>query len=330
MKLNKKRIFEIIQIGSKDDFASRAFDISIAILIFLNLGATLFSTYEQAAAYTVPINIIEGITSVIFLIEYGFRIWTAECLYPEESKGKARAHFIFSLFGIIDLLAFAPFFLSIFLPFGVFPNGAVAFRVLRVIRIFRLFRINSQYDAFNVIIDVFKDKKNQLFSSVSIILIFMVATSLCVYSVEHDVQPDKFSNAFSGLWWATSTLMTVGYGDIYPVTTLGKALSIVITFLGVGLVAIPTGIISAGFVEHYDRFKWGGMIDDRNQNFLTPTIAPEHPWNGIAVKDIVLPPEMELLNAFRDGKKLDLIPNTKLKAGDELVIYLPNTIEIKQ
>lgn len=324
MKLTKKRIFEIIQIGAKEDIPSRIFDISIAALIFLNLGATLFSTFEQAAGYENLIDIIEGVTSVIFLIEYALRIWTAPLLYPEESKGKATLHFIFSLFGIIDLLAFAPFFLNFF------PIGAVAFRVLRVIRIFRLFRINSQYDAFNVIIDVFKDKKNQLLSSVSIILIFMIATSLCVYSVEHDVQPDKFSNAFSGLWWATSTLMTVGYGDVYPITTLGKALSIVITFLGVGLVAIPTGIISAGFVEHYDRFKWGGMIDDRNQNFLTPTISPEHPWKDMAVKDIILPPEMELLNVFRDGKTIALTPDTKLAVGDEMVIFLKNTVQIKQ
>lgn len=324
MKAIKKRTFDIIQIGTKGDIASRAFDIFIVVMIGLNLFATLFSTYESAADYQTLIYSIELITSIIFLIEYILRIWTSGYLYPQLGSTAAAFRFVFSFFGLIDLLTFAPFFLPVF-----FPPGAVAFRMLRVIRIFRLFRINAQYDAFNVIIDVFKGKKTQLLSSVSIILIFMVATSLCVYSVEHDVQPDKFTNAFSGLWWATSTLMTVGYGDVYPITTLGKALSIVITFLGVGLVAIPTGIISAGFVEQYEKIKDGGRIDDKNTNFVTPTITEDHPWNGMRIKDIVLPPEMELIKVFRNGKSIDSDEHHRLKTGDELVIYLTSLAQTK-
>ena len=71
-----------------------------------------------------------------------------------------------------------------------------------------------------------------------------------MYGIEHEAQPDVFKNAFSGFWWATSTLLTVGYGDIYPITTLGKVIGIILTFLGVGMVAVPTGILSAGFIEH--------------------------------------------------------------------------------
>ena len=81
----------------------------------------------------------------------------------------------------------------------------------------------------------------------------MLASSLCMYSVEHDAQPEVFRNAFSGVWWSMSTLLTVGYGDIYPITTLGRLMAICIAYLGVGVVAIPTGIISAGFVEQYQR-----------------------------------------------------------------------------
>ena len=87
------------------------------------------------------------------------------------------------------------------------------------------------------------------------IVMLMIASSLCMYSIEHNAQPEAFKNAFSGIWWSVSTLLTVGYGDIYPITTLGKFMAIVIAFLGVGMVAIPTGIISAGFVEHYSRIK---------------------------------------------------------------------------
>ena len=128
-------------------------------------------------------------------------------------------------------------------------------RADEVIRIFRLFQINAYYDSLNVIAEVISSKRQQLLSSVFTIALLMLASSLCMYSLEHEAQPQVFSNAFSGMWWSVSTLLTVGYGDIYPVTTLGKIFSIFITFLGGGMVAIPTGIISAGFVDQYSRLK---------------------------------------------------------------------------
>lgn len=313
----KKRIFNIIQIGTKTDFPSYAFDIGIVVIIIANLFVTFFSTFSQAAPYKNVLDIIELITIIIFTIEYILRIWTSEYLYPNETKGKAVLKFIFSFYGLIDLFSFFPYFLPVF-----FPMGIVAFRVFRVIRIFRLFRINSQYDAFNVIIDVIVQKRNQLLSSMSIVLVFMLATSMCMYSVEHTAQPDVFENAFSGIWWATSTLLTVGYGDVYPITTVGKMLAIVISFLGVGLVAIPTGIISAAFVEQYSNAKNGGQINDNVNNFMTPTIHENHPWVGLKVKEIVLPPQMELINIFRNGKSVEFKDSTRIKADDELVIYL--------
>ena len=110
--------------------------------------------------------------------------WTADLLFPDKSYGRAILAFVFSLYGLIDFLTFFPYYLPI-----VFPMGAVAFRMFRVIRIFRLFRVNAQYDAFNVIINVLNDKKNQIISSVCMILIFMMAASLCMYSLEHEAQP---------------------------------------------------------------------------------------------------------------------------------------------
>lgn len=313
----KKRIFNIIQIGNKTDFPSYAFDIGIVIIIVTNLFITFFSTFQQSLPYKAFLDVIELITIIIFAIEYVLRVWTSEYLYPDVSKGKAIFKFIFSFYGLIDFFTFFPYFLPIF-----FPMGIVAFRVFRVIRIFRLFRINSQYDAFNVIIDVIIEKRNQLFSSMSIILVFMLATSMCMYSVEHTAQPEVFENAFSGIWWATSTLLTVGYGDVYPITTIGKMLAIVISFLGVGLVAIPTGIISAAFVEQYSNAKNGGHINDNVNNFMTPTILEGHPWIGMKVKELVLPPQMELISIFRNGSPVDFKDTTRIRENDELVIHL--------
>ena len=181
---------------------------------------------------------------LIFCVEYILRIWTADYLYPDKNEFRSRLRFLISFDGIIDLLTILPFF---------FLSGMVIFRMLRVARIFHLFRLNARYDSFNVITTVLYEKRNQIISSVSIVLILMLASSLCMYSVEHDSQPEVFRNAFSGIWWSMSTLLTVGYGDIYPITTLGRIMAICIAYLGVGAVAIPTGIISAGFVEQYQR-----------------------------------------------------------------------------
>ena len=313
----KKKIFNIIQIGSKNDAASYIFDIFIVIVILLNLFVTFFSTFDQSKGYEGVINTIELVTVIIFAAEYILRLWTSELLYPDLAKGKATVKFILSASGLVDLLSFLPYFLPVF-----FPAGAVAFRIFRVIRIFKLFRINAQYDAFNVIVDVIKEKKDQLISSMCIIIIFMLATSLCMYSVEHEAQPDQFQNAFSGLWWSASTLLTIGYGDVYPITTIGKILAILISFLGVGLVAIPTGIISAAFVDRYSHLKEGGKIDDKTISFVTPTLQNGHPWIGMKVGEVILPPQMEIINIFRNEKAIDPKDNNRLKEGDELVIYL--------
>lgn len=201
-------------------------------------------TFSGLAFLSGIFSVIEYITVFIFCIEYVLRIWTAGFLYPEASKGRARIKFLLSFDGIVDLLTIIPAF---------FLSGFVIFRMLRVARIFHLFRLNAKYDSFNVITTVLYEKRNQIISSVFIVMILMLASSLCMYSVEHNAQPDVFRNAFSGIWWSMSTLLTVGYGDIYPVTTLGRMMAICIAYLGVGVVAIPTGIISAGFVEQYQR-----------------------------------------------------------------------------
>lgn len=312
----KKRIFEIIQIGNRKDIISKAFDIFITVVIFLNLAATMTATFDEAAAYMPVLNGIELVTSIIFLVEYCLRIWTADCLYPDKKGIKAVLRFVFSLSGLIDFFTFFP----TFLPF-VFPTGMVAFRIFRVIKIFRLFQINAQYDAFSVITNVLKEKKSQLFSSICMILVFMMAASLCMYSLEHEAQPEQFRNAFSGIWWSVSTLLTVGYGDIYPITTLGKMMATVISFLGVGMVAIPTGIISAGFVEQYTKLKTLAYHSEEHElKFVTSTLQQGHSWNHKAVKEIVFPPQLMLIMILRKGEVLVPNGNTVLECGDNLVI----------
>ena len=312
----KKRVFDIIQIGNRSDLVSSAFDVFIVATIVLNLLVTLLQTFNEMAPYSGIMGKLEFVTILIFTAEYVLRVWTADLLYPGKPYWKAVLTFVFSVYGLIDFFTFFPYYLPI-----VFPMGIVAFRMFRVIRIFRLFRVNAQYDAFNVIVNVLNDKKNQLISSICMIMIFMVAASLCMYSLEHDAQPEQFSNAFSGIWWSVSTLLTVGYGDIYPVTTMGKAMAIVISFLGVGMVAIPTGIISAGFVEQYTKLHMMAFHSEEHElRFVTSVIPQGHSWCHKKVREVPFPPQIILVTIIRNGEVL--VPNgdTVMLENDTLVI----------
>ena len=318
MEKIKKRIFDIIQIGNRSDLASRLFDQLIVVVIVLNLAVTFLSTFDELESLYCVFDVIELVTIIIFTIEYVLRIYTAGLLYPEKTYGRAVISFIFSFYGIIDLLAFMPYYLPIF-----FPVGIVAFRMFRVLRIFRLFKINAQYDAFNVITDVIKEKKTQIISSTVMILIFVLAASMTMYSVENPAQPENFKNAFSGIWWAVSTLLTVGYGDIYPITPAGQILAIIMAFLGVGMVAIPTGIISAGFVEEYTKIKTYRGSEHELQ-FVVSEVLEEHPWNNKKIRDVIFPPELILAMIIRHGDVVVPKGDTVLYSGDKLVIGAKN------
>ncbi|MDO5348504.1 MAG: ion transporter [Lachnospiraceae bacterium] len=316
MEAIKRRTFEIIQIGKDQDTLSITFDFFIAVVILVNLFVTLMETFDMAAPFMGLLTTVDWITMVIFGIEYGLRVWTAEYLYPKKSPLRAKLAFMGSFYGVIDMLTFLPYFLPIF-----FPMGIVAFRMFRVARIFRLFRINTYYDAFNVITDILREKRDQIFSSVCIILILMIASSLCMYSLEHDVQPDKFQNAFSGIWWSMSTLLTVGYGDIYPITSAGRIVGIFIAFLGVGTVAIPTGIISAGFVEQYTKLKTlSTYTEESDIRFITLKIQEGNPWENLPVEAISLPPGLILAVISRNNQTIVPRGDTVLQAGDKLVL----------
>ena len=313
----RQRVFRMVSVGVVDDPINAAYDVISTLALLVNLTAAILSTFENIhAAYEPLLNRIEAVTVTFFAVDYALRLFTAKYLYPDLPEGKALVRYVTSFSGIIDLLSFLPYYLPVF-----FPTGAAVFRLFRIARIFRLFRINAYYDSLNVITEVLYSKKQQLLSSVFIITVLMLASSLCMYSLEHDAQPEVFKNAFSGIWWSVSTLLTVGYGDIYPITPLGKAVSIVITFLGVLMVAIPTGIISAGFVEQYSRFKrLGDYAQEQDLDFVVAELGAKDPWAGNCIKDLMLPRAV-LIAAVRRGDDF-IVPrgDVMLKPGDRVVI----------
>ncbi len=262
---------------------------------------------------------------MFFTIDYVLRLFTAKELFPKLDGKEATKRYILSFAGIIDLLSFLPYYLPVF-----FPKGSAVFKMFRVARILRLFRINSYYDQLNVITEVLVSKKQQLMASVFIILILMMASSLCMYSVEHDAQPEVFQNAFSGIWWSVSTLLTVGYGDIYPITITGKILGILISFLGVGMVAIPTGIISAGFVEQYQKLKTvGNLEEEENIHFIRVKLTEKDKWSDKRISELSLPRDMMIVSIQRKGNTIIPRGDEVLKADDIIVMCAEKVKEVQ-
>ena len=199
----------------------------------------------------------------------------------------------------------------------------IVFLASRVTRIFHLFRLNAKYDSFNIITTVLYEKRNQIISSVFIVMVLMLASSMCMYSVEHNAQPDIFRNAFSGIWWSMSTLLTVGYGDIYPVTTLGRVMAICIAYLGVGAVAIPTGIISAGFVEQYQRKSSLSSMKDADIQEIAEVFVDKR-YAGKTIEEMEEEQNIKIFLVLRDD--LSVLPqkNMVLKLNDIVIIRIEN------
>lgn len=187
-------------------------------------------------------------TVLLFSAEYLLRVWTADLLYPEAKH--PRLMYIISFMAIIDLLAVLPFYLP-------FISADLRFlRMVRLLRLFRLLRVlklGRYFDALQVIVDVLRGSMAQLVISVALCLFVMLFSAIVMYTVENPVQPEQFPNVIASLWWAICTLTTVGYGDVYPVTAVGRFFAAVISLVGIGIIAIPTGIIAGGFtsaIEH--------------------------------------------------------------------------------
>ena len=244
----RRRIFEIIQPDHGNSVASRVFDLTITALILMSAVIVFAVTFDLPPSVLPVLKWLERTASIIFTIEYLMRISTADLLYPTKKPLLARAKYGVSPMAIIDLVAIMPFWLPMFLPCSM-----LVLRALRLVRLLRILKLNRYFDAVKSIGEVLASKKLELVGSLFFVVLLMLVSSLLMYSAEHDAQPEVFKNAFSGLWWAVVTLTTVGYGDIYPVTVLGRVFGAVIAFSGIAALAIPTGIITAGLTEQIGR-----------------------------------------------------------------------------
>lgn len=231
MKQYLKNIVEL-----NDNIRSRGFAYFIQVLILVSIVSFSFETVPDLEPKTRQIlSVIEIVCVVIFSIEYLLRI------YVSDKKRK----FIFSFYGIVDFLAILPFYLSL----GVDLRSLRALRFLRLFRIFKMMRYNRAIKHFTRAIITAKEEI-LLFLFVTLILIYFSAVG--IYYFENEAQPEHFSSIFDSLWWAIITLTTVGYGDVYPITVGGKVFTFFILMIGLGIVAIPTGIISSALTKSVD------------------------------------------------------------------------------
>lgn len=243
--LNRKRIFEIIEKSEKGDIYSKIFDWFIIILISLNILAVVLESIQSVNAILSNFfDIFEFVSVIIFSIEIIFRLLTCDYKYPKKKFILSLIRYSLSFMAIIDFFAVIPFYL----PF-LFAIDLRFLRILRLIRIVRILKVQRYNKSLKLIAEVFKRKKSDLLISIFVTFLLLLFSSACMYFVEANAQPDKFPDILSSFWWAIATLTTVGYGDVFPITTLGKVLSGFIAFIGIGFVALPTGIISSGFIE---------------------------------------------------------------------------------
>jgi voltage-gated potassium channel len=220
-------------VDDTDAIHGKAFAITIQILIVTTLIAFTIETLPDLSQNAKEIlNIIEVVIVVIFTIEYILRVIAAEKKFA----------FIFSFYGLIDLLAVLPFYIAS----GLDLRAVKMFRMLRLVRIFKLLRYHQALNRFHRALALIKEELI-LFGFVAIIVLYLSAVG--IYYFEHEAQPNQFKSVIHSLWWAVTTLTTVGYGDMFPITAGGKFFTFLVLIVGLGVVAIPAGLVASALSQ---------------------------------------------------------------------------------
>ena len=215
--------------------------VSSSIIVVIETEKDIFNQYNVFFEYS------KYFFGIIFTIEYVLRVVTAG--YIRKYKGfSGRVSYIFSFWTLIDLIAILPFFIS-----GV--NETFLLRLFRLIRLFSVIRIGRYSTALKNVLDAISDRKHELLFAVAISTTVLVISSTFMYLLEAELQPEAFGSIIRSIWWAAAALTTVGYGDVYPITALGKVFAVVSAFSSIGIVALPAGILAGSFTEKFKRNK---------------------------------------------------------------------------
>jgi voltage-gated potassium channel len=247
----KEKVYQVLEAPPESSGFARNFNYFMVFLILLNVTVVILETVAWIhLEFFWLFAIIDVISVVIFSIEYILRLWvcTLNPAYSHPITGRLR--YLVSPFAIIDLLSILPFYL----PFLIHVDLRFL-RILRLFRILRILKLGRYSDAVTTFSSIISRKKEELLVALSLLFIALIMVSSVMYYAEHDAQPEVYSSIPHAMWWALVTLATVGYGDVYPITFLGKLMTGVAILIGVCIFALPTAIFAAGFVEEIEKDK---------------------------------------------------------------------------
>ena len=240
----RRRCFLLVAVGGGQGRLSRWFDIGLISLISLNVLAVILESVDTLeAAYHGAFYVFEVFSVAVFSVEYLLRLWTiVESSQPEYRHPLwGRLRYMISPMALVDLVAVVPFYLGFFLTADL--------RFMRVLRLLRVFKLTRYSSAMVILLNVLRQEARSFGAALFVLLLLMIFSASMIYLFEHQVQPEAFSSIPKAMWWAVITLTTVGYGDILPITPLGRLFGAAISIIGIGMVALPAGILSSGFSQ---------------------------------------------------------------------------------
>lgn len=276
----RARLFQLLDTARERDYRlSKIVDAGLITLISLSVVAVVLESIRSLEVrYSAYFYWFEAVTVAVFSIEYLLRVWTSVESNAARQAGHSawltRLRFMGSFHAIIDLLAILPFYL---LSFGLL--GGLDMRFLRAVRLLRILKLTRYSAALNILVSTFTENGRSLSAAFFILLMIMLLAASGMYFFERNAQPVAFSSIPAAMWWAFATLTTVGYGDVTPVTVGGKVFGALITVVGLGMVALPTGILASGFAQQIkarsDEYQsvaeqaWeDGILTDEEMNHL--------------------------------------------------------------
>lgn len=317
--------FIYVHITGKDGHKkfSKQFDIFIEIIVLINVIAVVLESFENIEREMVIVfDLIESITIVIFLLEFSIRIWISDLTHPASTRWRSFTKYILTFGAFIDLISIIP---SI-IPF-IIPIDLRHLRMLRLVRLFRIFKIEKYLESMRMIGNILKEKRKELLATLLLSFSTLVISSCFVYYLEKDAQPDKFSNILQSFWWGVATLTTIGYGDIYPITPLGKLVGAFVAIMGILIIAIPTGIVSSSFVQKMEELnskkrlmQLKSMIKEAFHPRYVPALGCDLLRSQLSIDSIKLELELaeEEIYKIAEGKNEFRFRNKRVKENNQL------------
>ncbi len=238
----RAKVYWWLERPDREAWGPKLLEVALVVLIILNVSAVILETVDSIyQSWEGAFSVFEGISLCIFIVEYLLRLW----IVPENQDSPSRISWMRSPIAIIDLLAILPALLYLFIPIDL--------RILRTFRMLRLLKLTRYSPALGMLLAVFEEEAGAFFAGFFILMLMLIFAASGAWLAEHSVQPDAFGSIPEAMWWAVATLTTVGYGDVTPITVAGKLFGALVTVIGIGMAALPAGIIASGLNEQIHR-----------------------------------------------------------------------------